>query len=453
MFELYTDPSLSVVSRIAGPQSLGEFSNLAAGVYYVNVFSEDCTTPEQQVVIDEPTPLDYTEDIVNALCFGDENGSITVTLSGGSGGYQYAISPNLNQFDDENTFDRLAPGDYTVIAQDQNGCFIELQYTITAPELLVMTATATPEICAGDADGTIDLTIVGGTAPYSTRLSSESDFVQDRVSLTGLSAGGHILFVRDANGCEANTGITVEAGANLNATVEPVYECTGDTPDNYVNVTLEDPTVLGDVLYALDSTDPADMQLNPDFRNTAPGSHYISIAHANGCVRTIDFEIENFEPLALTLEQVSLNEITATATGGLENYTFIFGDENNGADNTFRINRTDTYVVTVIDANGCEVQANIFMEFIDIEIPNFFTPDGDGQNDVWMPRNQEGFPEILTIIFDRYGREVYRLTLNTPGWDGLYKQSELPTGDYWYVIKLRGESDEREFVGHFTLYR
>ena len=452
-YELFTDVSLSVASRIAGPQSLGEFTNLAAGTYYVNVFSEDCTAPAQQVIVTEPTPLDYTDSFTDALCFGEENGTITVTLSGGSGGYQYAISPNLNQFDSENTFEGLAPGDYTVIAQDQNGCFIELPYTITAPEALTTTVTATAEICVGDQDGTIDLTILGGTAPYSSRLSSESNFVQDRVSFSGLSAGAYILFIRDANGCETDTGIVVEAGANLNATIEPVYECTGDTPYNYINIILEDSTVLGDVLYALDSTDPADMQLNPDFRNSSPGMHYIAIAHSNGCIRTIDFEIENFEPLTLTLEQNSINQITALATGGKENYTFYFGDVANGTDNTYIIHKTDTYVVTVVDDNGCEVQANIFIEFIDIEIPNFFTPDGDGLNDVWLPQNQEAFPEILTIIFDRYGREVYRLTLNTPGWDGLYNKSDLPTGDYWYVIKLRGETDEREFVGHFTLYR
>ncbi|MEP3210952.1 MAG: T9SS type B sorting domain-containing protein, partial [Maribacter sp.] len=453
MYELYTDVSLSLASRIAGPQTSGVFNNLTSGTYYVNVTSEDCTTPAEMVIIEEPIPLDYTDSFTNALCFGDENGTITVSLSGGAGGYQYAISPNLNQFDTENTFVDLAPGDYTVIAQDQNGCFIQLDYTITEPAPLAATGVATPEVCAGDEDGTITLTIQGGTAPYSTRLSDEANFVDDRTILTDLSAGGYIIFVRDANGCMTDVGITIEPGANLNATVEPVYECTGDTPDNYVNITLEDPSVIGDVLYALDSTDPADMQLNPDFRNSAPGSHYIAIAHANGCIQTIDFEIENFEPLTLTVEQSGINTITATAAGGLEDYTFYFGDVNNGSDNTFIINRTDTYVVRVVDANGCEVMANIFMEFIDIEIPNFFTPDGDGLNDVWIPLNQEGFPEILTVIFDRYGRELYRMTLNSPGWDGLYNQNELPTGDYWYVIKLRGANDDREFVGHFTLYR
>jgi len=157
--------------------------------------------------------------------------------------------------------------------------------------------------------------------------------------------------------------------------------------------------------------------------------------------------------LTLVLEQKNINEITAVATGGRPNYTFYLGDKDRGSNTTFFINRTDTYTVTVVDENGCEASQQIFIEFIDIEIPNFFTPDGDGQNDFWKPRNEESWPNILTIIFDRYGREVARLRLNDKGWDGLYKKAELPTGDYWYILKLQGEEDAREFVGHFTLYR
>lgn len=455
-YQLFTD--LALTTNYYGPghsQPTGEFGNLPAGTYYVNVLSGDCLEDPEEVVIIEPAVLEVvdTNNFTDVLCFGEENGTITVELTGGAGGYQYAISPNLNQFDDENVFDELTPGDYTVIAQDQNGCFVQLEYTISEPEILSATASVTPEICAGDENGIIDLTITGGTSPYSTRLSSETNFVQDRISFIDMAAGAYIIFVRDANGCETDLGITIDPGVNLNATVEPVYECTGDIPENYINITFEDTSVMGDVLYALDSTDPNDLQLNADFRNASPGTHFLRIMHSGGCPRDISFEIEDFEPLTLTLEQLDLNVITATAEGGREDYTFYFDDLNNGNDNTFRINRTDTYVVRVVDANGCEATASIEMEFIDIEIPNFFTPDGDGQNDFWMPRNQEAFPEILTLIFDRYGREVYRLGLNDPGWDGIYNDSELPTGDYWYVIKLKGENDDREFVGHFTLYR
>ncbi len=453
MYELYTDASLNPTTRIAGPQSLGEFSNLIAGTYYVNVFSEDCTVRAEQVVITEPTPLEYSDNVVNPLCFGDENGEITVTLSGGSGGYQYAISPNLNQFDDENTFNKLAAGDYTVIAQDQNGCFIELHYTITVPELLNVTASTTPETCAGDKNGTIEIMIEGGTAPYRTRLSDDSNFVEGRTSFSGLAAGDYVILIEDANACTSNVIVTIEPGININATVTPIYECTGSIPNNYVNITLEDPTVIGDVLYALDSMDSNDLQLNPDFRNLSPGTHFIRIVYSNGCFHDIEFEIQNFEPLTLSLEESNLNEIKANAGGGLQDYTFFFDDVNNGKDNTYRINRSGTYTVRVLDQNGCELVATIEMEFIDIEIPTFFTPDGDGTNDLWLPRNIEQFPNIFIKVYDRYGRQVYVLPDNEEGWNGLYNDYDLPTGDYWYVIKLHGENDQREFIGHFTLYR
>ena len=156
-----------------------------------------------------------------------------------------------------------------------------------------------------------------------------------------------------------------------------------------------------------------------------PGDHFITIAHSNGCLVTYDFNIEGYEPLTLVLENNNVNEITAVAEGGLAPYTFYFEDVDNGEDNTYYINRTDTYTVTVVDANGCQVSAEIFMEFIDIEIPNFFTPDGDGLNDTWLPNNLEGFPNVLMILFDRYGRELYRMEYGDSGWDGIYNNKEL----------------------------
>jgi len=457
-YSLYTDASLNAASLVAGPQADGEFGGLTIGTYYVNVTSgnatsRDCTAPAEEVIITEPDALDYTDDVVNATCNGENDGSITVTLFGGVGGYQYAISPNLNQFDDENTFEDLASGDYRVIAQDRNGCFIELEYTIIEPDALEVTATVLPEVCAGEENGSIELSITGGTAPYSTRLSSETNFVQDRTILSDMASGSYFIFVRDTMGCEETVPVTVDPGVNLSASVEPVYGCEDNIPSNYVNIVLDDTSIADEVLYALDSTDPADMQLNPFFRDIPPGTHYIAISHANGCIITHNFEIEDYEPLIINVEQSDINEITATVNGGRGDYTIYFGDVNNGTDNTYMINRTDTYVVTAVDENGCEASANIFIEFIDIEIPNFFTPNGDGENQYWKPRNDEGFPQILTIIFDRYGREVYRMGQGDRGWDGFYQQTELPSGDYWYIIKLNGENDEREFVGHFTLYR
>ncbi|MDO6470550.1 T9SS type B sorting domain-containing protein [Maribacter sp. 1_MG-2023] len=454
-YALFSDAGFT--NEVSPNQATGLFTDLLAGPYYVRVQSDDCEESSALINITEPEALviDTANTTINDVtCNGQEDGSITVNMLGGSGIYQYAISPNLDRFSDDNTFDELAPGDYIIIAQDSNGCFELIEATIVEPEVLEITTESTPEICVDEEDGTIDLTIIGGTAPYSTRLESETDFVLDRMSFTNLAAGDYIIYIEDAQGCEETIIVTIDAGVDLGAVVEPVYECDGNnSPTNYVSITLNDPSIENDILFGLDTVDPLEMQLNGSFSNLTPGNHYISISHANGCIATYDVVIEAFDPLELTVVESNINQITATAVGGKENYTFYIGGVEQGSENIFYITETDTYDITVIDENGCEVTESIFIEFIDIEIPNFFTPNGDGQNDFWMPENIEVYPEIFISIYDRYGRSVFTFKDNEDGWDGFYQENELPTGDYWYVIKLNGAADTREFVGNFTLYR
>ncbi|WP_421808389.1 T9SS type B sorting domain-containing protein [Flagellimonas sp.] len=454
-YELFGDAALT--NLINGPQPNGTFSGLMAGDYYVRVTSDDCVEVSPVITIVDPEPLIVErEEFTNITCSGENDGTITVEVSGGTGEILYAISPNLDQFDTMNTFTDLEPGIYDVIAQDVNGCFITFQFEITQPDPVVAEAiNIMDEVCFESGDGSFEVQISGGTAPYETSLNStaDSNFVQDQFLFQNVPAGTHVVFVRDAQGCETNIIVEINPGVNLAATVTPMYECTGNVPDNYLDIIMEDESIANDLMYALDSTDPVDMQLEADFTNMAPGDHYITIAHANGCMTTYDFTIDSFEPLTLTLENNTINQITAMAEGGVEDYTFYFNGVDNGSDNTYFINRTDTYTVTVVDENGCEATAEIFMEFIDVEFPNFFTPDGDGRNDLWLPDNIEGFPDVLIKIYDRYGRVVEVMARNVKGWDGNYDGKPLPTGDYWYVVQLQGEQDNREFVGHFTLYR
>jgi gliding motility-associated-like protein len=452
-YGLYAD--LGLTNEIRPYQANGLFMDLPQGTYYVSVISEDCQVTSELVTITEPDALVVIPTITDVLCNGDDDGSIVIDVEGGTGPYQYAISPNLNQFDDVNIFDELAPGDYSVIVQDSKGCFELIEFTITEPEVLEMEVLVTPEYCVGEEDGTITITPTGGTAPYSTSINSNlpTDFVEGQLSYTDLPSGDYIVFIKDANGCETNQTVMVDGGVNINATIEVIYDCPDGNLGNGIEVTLEDRTERLYLLFALDSTDPNDLQLEPNFTNISPGTHMLTIAHENGCTRTFPFEVEAFDPLQISLEQRSLNEITVVATGGREGYTYLFNGIDNGDDETYYIKETGNYEVTVVDQNGCEATANIFMEFIDIEIPNFFTPDGDGQNDLWIPRNIAQFPELFLNVYDRYGRMVYRLVDNPDGWDGFYQENTLPTGDYWYVIKLNGEDDTREFVGNFTLYR
>jgi gliding motility-associated-like protein len=72
--------------------------------------------------------------------------------------------------------------------------------------------------------------------------------------------------------------------------------------------------------------------------------------------------------------------------------------------------------------------------------------------DGWAPGCTINYKDLTFDIFDRYGRKIATYRLGQY-WDGKYNGNELPSGDYWYVLKLNDLKDAREFVGHFTLYR
>jgi len=122
-------------------------------------------------------------------------------------------------------------------------------------------------------------------------------------------------------------------------------------------------------------------------------------------------------------------------------------------ENVFNITADGFYTFFVKDANGCIVEYEEELEFSDIEIPNFFTPNGDTVNDEWYPRNISPYPNITVEVFDRYQRLIVKYEGIDNAWDGSYDGKPLPSGDYWYVIRLNSQSDDREFKGNVTLYR
>ena len=146
-----------------------------------------------------------------------------------------------------------------------------------------------------------------------------------------------------------------------------------------------------------------------------------------------------------------MNQVTATATDGQEPYTFYFNGENTGTNNVYQFSESGLLDVAVIDALGCEVNLKLATVFYDIEIPNFFTPNGSGINDGWTPLKIDNYKNIRTSVFDRYGREL-KILRNGETWDGTYRGNEVPSGDYWYLVEIN-DNTGRTFVGNFTLYR
>ncbi len=449
---------------VGSAQDSGIFENLGQGDYRILATSGvDCTDYSEIITISEPpvlmASLDSKEDV---KCFGEEDGSVVITAQGGVAPFTYIISSEPLKPSDNNTFENLPVGTYAVFVQDANGCSIDVPFTIDGPAAAVTTEVVEVihEVCSSDDNGSIEIRISGGTAPYEYSTVSPAgpySAVTDPNSLLidNLDGGtSYVVFIRDANECTPAQDIIEEinVGANLTANYETVYECTNGQPSNTTTITLSDAAISNEVMYALDSDDIAQAQDSAVFENLTAGTHFITIIHQGGCIERInDIEIEAASPVTLTSQPGSINEILVEATGGDGDYTYFFNDTSSTSP-SFYINETGTYEVRVVDGSGCEDSILIPMEFIDIEIPNFFTPDGDGQNDVWRIKNSEGFPNIFVSMFDRYGRPMKQF-IGAGEWDGKYKGVDMPAGDYWYIIKLNGPNDQREFVGHFTVYR
>lgn len=449
------------------PQDSGIFENLGQGSYRILATGgTNCNVYSETITISEPALLNAS--IANKQdikCFGEEDGSIEISVNGGNAPYQYIISSSPEKSVDTNLFEELAGGTYSVIVQDANGCEIAVNNIVVDSPTAALNAIVTrveDEVCSSDDNGVIEVSLSGGTAPYEYNLSSPADAYTSVGSATllldNLDGGFYEIYLKDANGCQFVLVQEVKVGSNLSSEIDKINECIDGIPTYGVSVIFDDSTLdTTEIVFDLDDPTPnnpdvANAQSDTNFSDITSGNHTISIVNlGTGCVEVKSFSIEAQEQLVLATKPGEINEIVLEATGGDGNYTYYFDDETNATGSMF-VNHTAVYIAKVIDGKGCETSIEIPMEFIDIEIPNFFTPDGDGNNDTWVFKNVEGFPNLWGAIYDRYGRQV-KYFIKQGNWDGSYNNVDLPAGDYWYVIKLNGENDDREFVGHVTIYR
>ncbi|MBA4745653.1 MAG: T9SS type B sorting domain-containing protein [Muricauda sp.] len=415
---------------------------------------DNCTTTDEMVLTINPSPGVPTITVTPESCSAaatnivdnyDANLTYTSSPAGLTVGAGGAIS-NGNDGDD-----------YVITATNGDGCSADSATFTFDADINIgfnVTTNVQHESCWENNNGSVSVAIEDAVLPVTVQLNNGEPMVfhTNSFDIDDLAPGNYEMTVIDDTGCQTTTSFGIQSGGpNLGASVEVMYLCDSNLPSNTIAVTLFDPSISNDVLYALDSTDPNDFVLSPNFGNITSGEHTLSIMHNNGCMAEVPFEVENFEQLELTLASEYVNQITANVTGGATPYTYYFDNNEGTASNTYTIDRSGTFSVRVVDSNGCEVMQNTTMNLVDISIPDFFTPNNDGQNDYWSPKNTELFPDIETYIFDRYGRKIQILG-PTGEWNGEYNSKPMPSGDYWYIVKLNDGSG-REFVGHFTLYR
>ncbi|MBQ0030052.1 MAG: T9SS type B sorting domain-containing protein [Bacteroidales bacterium] len=182
-------------------------------------------------------------------------------------------------------------------------------------------------------------------------------------------------------------------------------------------------------------------------------SSYIQICedeeHRVSCIR-IDsmLSISGCDSIRITHLKVHPTYFDTTFATIKQGETFVF--------NNTEYSKAGVYETTYTTTYGCDsmITLNLKTEFVNIIPMSYFTPNGDGVNDVWIIKNIELLPDAKVTIFDRYGKRVATFPYydnETNAWDGTYNGNDLPATDYWYTINI--ESLDKIYSGHFTLIR
>lgn len=148
------------------------------------------------------TPITVTPTVTDVACYGASTGAVSIAVSGGTGPYTYLWSNSATT----QNISGVPAGSYSVTVTDANGCTGSTNATVNQPASALSVGETHTPTCLGSPDGTITLTVSGGTAPY-TYLWNDNDTNQNR---TGLAAGTYTVTVKDANNCTVGTGATID---------------------------------------------------------------------------------------------------------------------------------------------------------------------------------------------------------------------------------------------------
>lgn len=471
-------------------QAETRFAGLEVGSYTAAVRDMDhnCIAERTNIQVEEETKIQIDQqNLKHVGCKGEDNGAVTYGLSGGKGPYSWQIITEAGMLyrtasgsgvhsGGTVTYTQLLAGKYTIIVTDSNNCEQRKHFEIIegvdltgSVEQLYYCNTNVNE---NNTVLTVGASDTSAAVTYDLYVSVTTPYLVLDPSLTANSVANRLRY-----------GFTGTATADRHQ-----FEGTKQGTDNTHNLYRISHTTLNG---QLSSITPIREDATNGTKTYKMWVYYYandnpSLSEQPLCTAEREFTIEYHDPITITNQSIAndLNLIKVKVTGGKQKYTLYFGsaqyhtqdeikanyvqrepDVQDGDEVTYYVQKTDyeeenpatgniekKVRIYVEDAKGCGHSVFIYKEFEDVVIPNFFSPNGDGQYDTWAPMNLASYPHAETRIYDRYGRHIATLN-NRQEWDGTYGGEALPTGDYWYILQLNEPDDNRTFKGHFTLYR
>ena len=336
-------------------QASNTFDNLPAGNYSITVRDENlCTSTADLVAInsnDAPTIQQVTP--TDANCNTDD-GSISVSASGGVGNLQYSID-GIN-FQANSTFDNLPAGNYSISVRDENLC------TSTADPVAINSndaptiqqVTPTDANCNAD-DGSISVSASSGVG--NLQYSIDGINFQANSTFDNLPAGNYSISVRDENLC-TSTADPVAINSNDAPTIQQVTPTDANCNADDGSISVFASSGVGSLQYSIDGIN---FQANSTFDNLPAGNYSISVRDENLCTSIADPITINSND-APTIQQVIPTDancnaddgsISVSASGGVGSLQYSIDGINFQANSTFDNLPAGNYSISVRDENLC----------------------------------------------------------------------------------------------------
>ncbi|MBI4647364.1 MAG: choice-of-anchor L domain-containing protein, partial [Bacteroidia bacterium] len=329
-----------------------DINNVPAGIIYVTVTdSSDCAYI-QTISLPNSSSATATSTVLHESCPVSNDGSIDLTVTGGTPPYAFLWSNGLTTED----INMLSPGNYSIQVTDAAGCITAATYEILAAGEIIITGSVTNETC-GNMDGAIDISIFGGIPLYSY-IWSNSAITQD---ITGLQQGTYLVTVSDANSCIKTASFSV---------INIVGNCIPDCDLAITNSSVTDEicgNAGGSILLDIYTTHlPYTSSwntgsFNEDLTGLSQGFYEVTVTDVEGCSIVQNFTVSNLTgTLAITSSVVNdefcgngNGEIAITPSGGALPYTYLWSTGATTQDITGL--HTGIYELTLTDANTCAI--------------------------------------------------------------------------------------------------
>lgn len=435
-------------------QSSNTFTGLGAGIYFFTIRDNAGCLKDTSVQLTQPTVLTATVTGSTPAGCSNNDGSISSTAAGGTAPYIYSIAGATVNTSGASTgiFTGLATGAYIITATDAQGCTRTANGNVGLTDNMFLTLGPDVTICA-EASVTFDpqtnpetnvftWTGINGT-PNSTIVNASVKNAAARP----LDTATYVLHAQ-WGGCERWDTIVV------NVLRKPVANAGLDTAicnKTYAILRGSSSNLSGTVNYAWSPVADVEFPNQAVTRVNPPGNnreyiYTLTVTDNYGCNFSVTDEVRvRVQP---PVPAFAGNDTTAVrgvphqmfATGGDEYLWTPAGPLSNAsAQNPLATLNTDQkFVVRVTDFAGCIGYDTVFIKVYAgpaYYIPNAFTPNGDGLNDVFRPIPAGIARTQYFRIFNRFGEVIFETNQFMKGWDGTYKGKKQPIGAYVWVIK------------------